>query len=562
MIVKRFRLLPTLLLVAGLAGLFGFSRPVHLVKIQKTDGRLWDILTTHQVQVVQELQSCFLARVDRQEIAVLRREGIPVSVLDRDARNKPYHLLAPPPADVQTELGRRGRLLAVEPETFLFWTETEDPFTVLPPGLARKPLPAASILSYLARPYPLPESPIHDHRKNDLVGQLVSEVSADNLRAIVQALQGFQTRYVSTPSCDAAGQFIFNYFQSLGLDVRFQDVPYGTGAASKNVVAELPGRVYPQDVLVICGHYDSTSNQQLTLAPGADDNASGTAAAMEAARILMRYPLDFTVRFIAFAAEEIGLYGSRTYAQNARNRGENIIAVINLDMIAYADQLPEDLEIIVNPASEWLAAKFLAVSSAYGLVPANKIVNASFVYSDHAAFWETGYAALLGIEDNPLRNPYYHKTTDTVEPLNFDFFGESTKAALAELAELAQPVRTGYPATPAGLNAESYIYRSLFDALQSIKLTWPASPGAAGYNIYRSEISHLDYQKLNSSPLPAPSYIDRSLAVDLPYYYVITVVGPSGLESNYSREVTVRPRIPGPFSLLLEGFSSLQGGHR
>jgi len=556
------RLVPALFLVAGLIGLLGFSRPVHLVKIQKSDGRLWDILMTHQIQVIQELQSCFLARAERQEIYELRREGVSVTVLDRDARNKPYLLLAAPSAEVRSELDRRGRLLAVEPETLLFWTETDDPLAVLPPGLPRKPLPAASILSYLEKPYPLRLSSIQDHRTNDIVGRLVNEVSAGNLRSIVQALQDFQTRYVSTPNCEAAAQFIYNYLQSLGLDVRFQDVLYAAGAVAKNVIAELPGRVYPKDIVIICGHYDSTSNQQLTLAPGADDNASGTAAVMEAARILRSYPLDFTVRCIAFAAEEIGLYGSRTYAQAARNKGENIVGVINLDMIAFADQMPEDLEIIVNQASEWLGLKFLAVSGAYGLVPAKKTINASMVYSDHAAFWETGYSALLGIEDTPLQNPYYHKTTDTLDTLNFDFFREATKATLAELAELAQPVRTGYPATPAGLNAEAYVYRSLFSALQSIELTWPAGSGASGYNVYRSEISHLGYQKLNSSPLSSPSYIDRGLSVELPYYYVITVVGPSGLESNYSREAVVRPWLSESLSLLIAGYPSFQGGRR
>jgi hypothetical protein len=168
----------------------------------------------------------------------------------------------------------------------------------------------------------------------------------------------------------------------------------------------------------------------------------------------------------------------------------------------------------------------------------------------------------LGIEDNPLQNPYYHKTTDTVDTLNLDFLCDATKAAMAELAELAQPVRIGHPATPAGPDAEPFIYRSLLDVVQNVKLTWPATPGAAGYNVYRSEISHLGYRKLNSSPLSSPSYMDRGLSVDQPYYYVITAVGPSGLESNYSREVSVRPGRLGSLSLLAEGFSSFPGGRR
>lgn len=192
---------------------------------------------------------------------------------------------------------------------------------------------------------------------------------------------------------------------------------------------------------------------------------------MEAARILTRFPLDFTVRFIAFTAEEIGLFGSRIYSVEARPHRENIIAVINLDMIAYPDELPEDLEIIVNPASEWLAAKFLNVCGTYGLIDAIRVVDAAIIYSDHSPFWDQGYAALLAIEDYPVKNPYYHGITDTIDTLNFDFFRDSARAALAVLAEMAQPVRTGYPVAPEELLTASYTYSSLYNSFRNIRLS-------------------------------------------------------------------------------------------
>ncbi len=501
------------LLALSIAGLLSFSGPIRLIQIQKESRGLLGVLTRLQIDVIQELRTCYLARADRQDIRSLRKSGLHVAVLDIDAMGKSYLLLPPPPPLIRSNLSRIGCLLEVEAETFLFWTENGDPAAALPSGLPRKPLPTGSILPYLRPALPFQKKVTVAQPVNDLIDEIGSQVSSDNLRGLVQALQDFQTRHVSTPNCNIAGQYIYNYFQTLGLDVRFQDVEYSAGAVSKNVIAELPGQVYPEDVLIICGHYDSHSDFLSTLAPGADDNASGTAAAMEAARILTAYPLDFTVRFIAFTAEEIGLFGSRKYAAEARAQRENIIGIINLDMIAYPDNIPEDLEIIVNPASEWLATKFLGVSGAYGLVDINPVVNASIVYSDHSPFWDQGYPALLAIEDypDPVRNPYYHSPADTIDTLDFGFFRDSTRAALTVLAEMAQPVRVDTPSLQ-GLRANPKPTAPC-TFLSEYPLSWASRPGAAGYNIYRSAVPHQVIKiKLRSGHFDV--YLDRFLQTE------------------------------------------------
>jgi len=208
-------------------------------------------------------------------------------------------------------------------------------------------------------------------------------------------------------------------------------------------------------------------------------------------------------------------------------------------MIAFADAMPEDLQVIVNSASGWLADRFLDSAANYGALGATKTIDASFVYSDHAPFWDSGYPALLAIEDDPLQNPYYHKTTDTLDKINLDFFASATRASLGLLAELAQPIKEGYPGTPVGLSATSVVYSSLFSALKAVRLTWIAQAGAAGYNVYRTNFSHLDYVKVNDSPVVGTTYSDDSVRPDLPYFYVVTAVGATGLESNRSREAGV-----------------------
>jgi hypothetical protein len=408
--MKNAKVFISILLMCGLLFLSSFpaSRgPLSLIRIPTGPDFPFLVLARLQVDVRQELGSCLLALADREDIVLLRRNGIRFSVLARNAAEHDILIVRTDTPDALAALRSAGRAIAVEPGTAVFWTETGDPSEAVPTGLPRKALSSRTVRVAL-RPAAGVERPSPQAVAQDpLIDMIVDLVSTSNLSSVVQSLQDFQTRYASTSNCEASGQYIYNAFSGLGLDdVHFEPFAFSS-YTSRNVVAEKTGQTYPDDIVIICAHYDSTSPaaSRLTLAPGADDNASGTAAVLEAARILALYPIDFTIRFIAFSAEEWGLYGSRAYAMAAGLAGERIIGVINLDMIAYADAMPEDLQIIVNPASGWLADRFLDAASSYGPLGATKTVDASFVYSDHAPFWDRGYPALLAIEDEPPRQP-------------------------------------------------------------------------------------------------------------------------------------------------------------
>jgi hypothetical protein len=439
-----------------------------------------------------------------------------------------------------TAVSSAGNILPVEPSLYVFWTDQGNPLALLPKDIKRKPLSHSSIVPFL-RTVPASESLDFRLKVNDIIQTIINQVSRANLRAYVQSLQDFETRYTTTAGCDAAGQFILNYFLSLGLEAGFEPFTFGAGTSTRNVVAEMRGETDPEEVVIIGAHYDSISGEPEVQAPGADDNASGVAAVMEAARILAGQPLDFTVRFIAFSAEEWGLYGSRYHSAGARAASERIIGVINLDMIGYPDAMPEDLDVVVNDVSRWMAERTAQAAALYTGLEVRRIVDSSFIYSDHSPFWDQGYSAFCGIEDADVNNPYYHTTGDTVETLNFDFFEDAAKTALAVLSDLAQPVRLGYPRTPAGLEAESTTYASAFTAIKNVTLTWRAVSGGAGYNIYRSNFSRADFVKINGSPVEATAFADRALEADAAYFYVVTAVWPGGLESSFSREVESPP---------------------
>jgi photosystem II stability/assembly factor-like uncharacterized protein len=218
-----------------------------------------------------------------------------------------------------------------------------------------------------------------------------------------------------------------------------QNLPSGAYTLLKNVVATKPGTVSDEQI-IICGHFDSISEDPYNLAPGADDNASGTAAVVEAARVMADHYYENTMKFVCFSGEEQGLCGSSEYAADAKSAGDVILGVLNFDMIAYADTMPEDLELVGNPPSEWLVDLALDCADAYvPLLSTRKIIDETIMNSDHAAFWNAGYNALHAKEDSPIIYPYYHQTSDTLGHLNQAFAADVVRVAVATLAELAVP---------------------------------------------------------------------------------------------------------------------------
>ncbi len=517
-----------------------------------------------QLDVRQELGTCLLALADRGDLAALRRRGVRFTVVDRNAARREYLLVETSRPGALESLRSAGRAVAVEPGTAVFWTDEGHPAEAVPAGLPRKALAARTVPTRPRRLATAAAAPLPVAAQDPFIEAIVANVSPANLAARVQTLQDLGTRYASTTNCEAAGEALYAAFAALGLDdVHFESFAF-SAYTSRNVVAEKTGETFPDDILIICSHYDSTSpaSTRLTDAPGADDNASGMAAVLEAARVLAAHPLDYTVRFVAFSAEEWGLYGSRAYAAAARGPGQSIRGVLNLDMIGYADAAPEDLQVFVNQDSAWLADLFAAAGPLYGPVTAVKVVDPSVVYSDHSPFWDNGYPAFLAIEDYPLANPYYHRTTDTLATLDPAFFAACARASVGLLAELAQPIKAGHPRAPARLTADWDSYSSLFTTLSVVNLEWTAQPDAAGYNIYRTSTPHLGFVKINGEPVTGTSYADETVVAGGEYCYALTAVGPTGLESNRSRDNVWSGPLASPASWLRRiGPSLLRGIH-
>jgi len=286
------------------------------------------------------------------------------------------------------------------------------------------------------------EIPSSDQSVDDYISDIVDAVSEVGIQGYTQHLQDYGTRYSSTDNFDTACNWVQAQFESHGLTAFQQTFPM-SGYNCQNVIAELPGQIDSTKIFIICGHLDSISPYSSTDAPGADDNASGSAAVLEAARIMSGYDFSYTIRFICFGGEEQGLWGSEYYAGLAAAASEDIIGVVNLDMIYYGPSGHDVLWVPYNTQSTGLALAFEAISDTY--VPALSVeieYNPGITYSDHSPFWNEGYAALLGIEEQVFSNPYYHQTTDILSNymMYFPFGTNCTRAALATVAYLAEPI--------------------------------------------------------------------------------------------------------------------------
>ncbi len=212
-----------------------------------------------------------------------------------------------------------------------------------------------------------------------------------------------------------------------------------------NVIATKTGRKHPEQYFIISAHYDATSKSDpMTVAPGADDNGSGTAAVLEAARVLTSCEFDYTIKFVLFAAEEQGLRGSKFHALQAATRGDSLLGVINMDMIAYDsdDDTLFELHAGLNENSRMLGMLVQNNVEDFGLslVCLYRDLGSTSA-SDHSPFWYYNYPSILLIESTVIDfNAFYHSAQDLISHMNPLYFLNISKLAIGSLALLANPV--------------------------------------------------------------------------------------------------------------------------
>lgn len=262
---------------------------------------------------------------------------------------------------------------------------------------------------------------------NPILSKLLRELSGDTSTIIGGLPYTIVSRHNNHPDNVKASQFILERFLSFGLNARYMTYrPTGI-----NVLATKTGTKYPNKQYIICGHYDDMPSGPL--APGADDNGSGTCAVLEAARLLAPFSFDYTLIFIAFDEEEQGLIGSHAYADSAFNSGDSILGVINLDMIAWDGNNDYNMNLYSDNNSVPFVSYAKSAFNIYQPVLVPYLMVSNMSGSDHWYFWQRGYKALCGIEKSPDFNPYYHTVNDNFSHVNMNFYLDNTRASIAAL---------------------------------------------------------------------------------------------------------------------------------
>ena len=287
----------------------------------------------------------------------------------------------------------------------------------------------------LGSPYPSKKGCSFD--KNYII-EMIEQINETRVLYFYEKLMMFGVRYTGTQNCSMAGDWIYEEFDKMGLDVEFHQWEYRK-FEDRNVIATLHGNDSSSNaIFIICAHYDTVENS-----PGANDDGSGVVAILSIAEILSKYSFNHTIQFIAFSGEEVGTYGSFNYARDVYNRGDNIVAVLNLDIIGYAEttQGGRILRYFHEEPSTWIAEFAQKISTKYIDIIDMTVENLpNYPGADNQAFVDYGYDGVWIAQHDP--NRVGHSPDDTLENINITYHIKATKLMLAVLTELAiRPIK-------------------------------------------------------------------------------------------------------------------------
>ena len=271
----------------------------------------------------------------------------------------------------------------------------------------------------------------------------------------LQALVGERHSETSSRALRKAAHYLATQFAKSGWATSGQLVS-AWGKVYRNVVAtkypDWPGQGEELSPLLIGAHYDTVSGS-----PGADDNASGLVVLLEVASRLCAQPLARPVWLVAFCLEEQDRLGSQAFAFRLKAECRELTGAIILECVGFArseagtQQAPPGVPIAVPTQGDFLAIvgneasrslvnqleRKAQLKTLSLLVPGRGEAMPHTRRSDHASFWDAGYPAVMLTDTANFRNPHYHRETDTVGTLNFEFLLNVAATVTATAIQIA-----------------------------------------------------------------------------------------------------------------------------
>jgi hypothetical protein len=409
--------------------------------------------------------------------------------------------------------------------------------------------------------------------------ELAEGVQPAGLRASLDKLVGFGTRHTlsdtvsDTRGIGAARRWVQARFAAIGRDcggclevlapsqtITDQRIPRPTEVV--NVVAVQRGTSDPQRVIVITGHLDSRAGDVMNAtidAPGANDDASGVAAVIEAARVLSRHRFRATLVYAALSGEEQGLYGGRILAAYARAQGWQVQANLNNDIVgnSHGGNGVHDNATVrvfsegtrttetqqqanrrrynggeVDSPSRNIARLMAALAERHLDNLRVKMVYRTDRYGrggDQVAFLEAGFPAVRITEANEdytrqhqdVRVENGIRYGDTIDGVDFDYLAQVTRLNVVAMAAMARA-----PAPPSGVTVEGAVS-------PHTTLRWKAVPGAAAYRVWWRDTTAAQWthsRDVPATPGEAQSAMLRNITID-DWFFGVSAVSADGHES-------------------------------
>ncbi len=287
------------------------------------------------------------------------------------------------------------------------------------------------------------------------VSPWLSQVQHTNIYDTINTLSTYQNRYYTSTTGRTSAEWIRNTWQGLAgsrTDVTSELSTCSTCSTQPSVILTIRGVELPNEIVVLGAHLDSINGSgggsTTQRAPGADDDASGIATLTEVLRIAMAngWKPKRTVKFMGYAAEEVGLRGSNAIAQAHKAAAENVVAVLQMDMTNYRSGSAVDMRLVSDYSNADMKTFLTNLFDTY-LVPlgmSRGSYTCGYGCSDHASWTSAGYPSAMFFESGTASggyNPNIHTANDTLANMG-NSAQNSAKFAQLGLAFLGEAAKT------------------------------------------------------------------------------------------------------------------------
>ncbi|MEO0226204.1 MAG: M28 family peptidase, partial [candidate division WOR-3 bacterium] len=343
-------------------------------------------------------------------------------------------------------IGQYGQILAEDHNTFFIQVKSRPIDYLLDHQFHLAAVSRRPIVPSFTRPYYIPPAPSY----NPVIKWIIDQITVGEVSGMLRDLTGERpttirgrldtivSRYTTNVKNSSAIWYFYERASSyMGIDsVRFHPFTWSSYTDSNIVVTKI-GRVYPRQQYILCAHIDCVPSSGR--APGADDNGTSTIAVLIGAKVTARIPFKRTIKFIAFNAEEQGIYGSARYASEARARGDSILGALNGEMLGYNIRSRDSANAAHGnrAGSRVLTQRFYEMDTTYHIGLNIRQQASTPGGSDHQSFWNNGYEAACFWEW--VLTPYYHTANDRITTLDTVFMTKMIKCLVATICDLAEP---------------------------------------------------------------------------------------------------------------------------